>query len=154
MKTQYFQGETISVRQPREDGDTAAWLELNGQRLNLADADGVWSGDFASSALSGSVPFRVFVERAGCVLVVEAGSIFVAPAISTHRQRAEAIQRALDAWASTPYGSITIGSITVSDKNINDLRAELATELSAAEREEQGLPTTGGRVRIMRWRFN
>lgn len=144
FKTVYFQGETIELSYPA--GTEAKCYAVYGDSsLNLTKDEGTWHGRIPTKDLSGSYPIRVFKESEdGAVECIQASNFGVAPGRSAHRDRADAIQAALDAWAKNPNAQITVGEITISYKNVAELRGEYQTELAKAQAEEQGRFLTGG----------
>jgi len=152
LKRVYFEGETIELSSSAGI-ETRCYAVYGDSKVELRKTNNVWTGRIPTSGLSGSYHVRIFKEDSyGSVWCEGASRVVVAPCRSSHRDRAEAIQSALEAWAKNPNATITVGEISISYKNVAELRAEYQTELSKAEAEESGRVLTGG-PKVIRSRY-
>jgi len=145
FKAQYFAGETARVAVEAADAASVSVVYGN-SKIELSNADGVWTGSIPTTALVGRVNYTVFATNAeGDSEAVAHGSFVVRCAgRSPLRDVVDKIDEAVRTWGTNPNRSISVGEISISYKSLDELLAVRAQYVARAEEQESGAALTGG----------
>ena len=148
-----FDGETLSGTFTAPDGTTAVSVNLSDgvKTATVAAAQGADGALTASSALSGfsgATRWVAYATTPGGVEAIASGSIYVRALVSKYRAVVAAVETALQNYGNNPNQSISVGEISISYKNYEDLLAILAYWRKRAEADENGVQPAGGVQRV------
>lgn len=148
-----FAGETLTCAFAASDVDVAAKVMLSdGSTQTTADAtrDGAkWTANVATDDFSGSVRWFAQATRAdGSKAVVANGSIYVCPLVSKYRAVVTELETVLQNWGTNPNKQITVGEISISCKDREELVGLISYWRSRAEADERGTASASGPLKI------
>lgn len=142
-----FVGETLTETFSLEDATSAKIVMADGTNTVTADAtaDGTsWTATANPSTLSGNVRWQLQVTRASGVTVEASGQIYLKPLVSKHRAVVAAIETALQNWGNNPNKQISVGELSITYKDREELVGLLSYWRSRADADEQGTTATSG----------
>lgn len=154
FKTTYIAGETARLAVTAPDA-AAVSVVVGAATVNLtAQAGGGWTASITTANMIGRVRWSVMVTDAdGSVECLARGTFSVCCAgRSPLRDVIDKIDEAVKTWGTNPNRSITVGEISISYKNLDDLLAVRAQYVQRAEEQENGISLTGG-LRIVEVKF-
>jgi len=155
-----FAGESLTGTFTAPDGATAVSLKLaDGVNTATVEAvanhDGTWVAAIDAAALSGfsgSTRWIAYATTADGTEAIASGSIYIRALVSKYRAVVAAIESALQTYGSNPNQSISVGEISITYKDYEDLMSLLAYWRRRAEADENGTEPTGS-VRTLKVRF-
>ena len=148
-----FAGETLTATfAARTADETAKIIMADGETTLEADAtrDGdTWKVTVATSSLSGNVRWRFqTTDDTGGVVVAEYGSIYLKPLVSKYRAVVAAIETALQNWGNNPNKQISVGEVSITYKDREELVGLLSYWRSRATADENGTTATSGPLKV------
>lgn len=113
-----------------------------------------FSADSAGTdGLAGRVRWYLYVERGGSIAVEAMGSINVIPLVSRYRRMLEACEAALASYAANANKQVSVGELSITYKDREELLGLIGYYRSRAEAEEAGGNGNGGGIRRVLTRF-
>lgn len=148
-----FDGETLTGTWTAPDGATAVTVKLSdGAKATevaaTANGDGTWTATATAETLagfSGATRWIVYATTAGGTEAIASGAVYVRPLVSKYRAVVAAVENALQNYGNNPNKSITVGDMSITYKDYDDLLSILAYWRRRAEADETGQqPKTKG----------
>lgn len=148
-----FAGETLTVTFSASENDAEAVVVLSdgtAQTETAATRDGGnWAATVPTDGLSGRARWIVRVTRAdGSKSVVASGAIYLKPLVSKYRAVVAAIETALQNWGSNPNKQISVGELSITYKDRDELVGLLSYWRSRADADESGSTATSGPLKV------
>lgn len=155
-----FDGETLTGTFAVPSGAASVRVKLaDGFKTATVDAtpngDGTWTANAPAAQMAGftgATRWVVYAEDSDGTYAVETGIIYIRPLVSKYRAVVAAIENALQNWAANPNKQISVGEMSISYKDRDELLDILAYYRSRADADERGRAPAGG-VQIVRTRF-
>lgn len=152
-----FDGETLTGTWTASAGATAVSVRLSDgvKSAEVAandNGDGTWTATASADALSGlsgAVRWIAYAAGADGTEAIASGSVYVRPLVSKHRAVVAAIENALQNWAANPNRQISVGEVSITYKDRDELLDILAYWRRRAEADEGGRQPAGGVQRIV-----
>lgn len=152
-----FDGETLAGTFEAPDNATAVIVKLSdGSKLETFTAtkgtDGVWTASITTSGFCGQTRWNAIATAPDGTTVVANGSIYIKPLVSKFRAYVSACETALQNYGNNPNKTISVGDISITYKDRDDLLAIIAYWRGRAEADENGTAASSG-PRIMHGGF-
>ena len=153
-----FDGETLTGTFTAPEGTTAVAVNLaDGAKETTVNAtqnaDGTWTATAAISGFSGATRWIAFANTPAGVEAVAHGEIYIRTLVSKYRAVVAAVEAAIQNYGNNPNQSISVGEISISYKNYDDLLSILAYWRSRVAADENGTQPAGG-VQFLKVRFD
>lgn len=148
-----FAGETLAATFAAGATDAAAKIIMADGETTLeaaATRDGdTWKVAVSPSNLSGNVRwhFQTTAEDGG-VSVAASGAIYLKPLVSKYRAVVAAIEVALQNWGNNPNKQISVGEVSITYKDREELVGLLSYWRSRATADENGTTATSGPLKV------
>ena len=148
-----FVGETLTATFSATENDAEAVVMLSdgtAQTETAATKDGgEWAATVPTDGLSGRARWIARVTRAdGSKAVVASGAIYLKPLVSKYRAVVAAIETALQNWGSNPNKQISVGELSITYKDREELVGLLSYWRSRADADESGSTATSGPLKV------
>lgn len=151
-----FDGETLTGTWTAPDGTTAVTVRLadGAKTADVAatdNGDGTWDATATAETLagfSGATRWIAYATTASGTEAIGSGEIYIRALVSKYRAVVAAIETALQNWGNNPNQSISVGEISISYKNYDELLGALAYWRDRVKADENGTQPTGGVQRV------
>ncbi len=155
-----FDGESLTGNFTAPEGTTAVVVKLadgvKTAEVNAAqNADGTWTATATAATLSGFSGETRWIAYATTEDGTEAianGAIYIRALVSKYRAVVAAVENALQNYGNNPNKQITVGELSITYKDRDDLLAILAYWRRRAQEDENGRTPTGG-LKLIKTRF-
>lgn len=156
-----FDGETLTGTFTAPPETTALVVKLadgskTAEVAATKTAGGTWTATATAAVLAGFAGATRWIALAstpdGAEAVAE-GEIYIRPIVSKHRAVVAAIENALQNYGTNQNKSISVGEVSITYKDYNDLLASLDFWRRRAEADERGMKTPPGGIQRIKMRF-
>ena len=155
-----FDGETLfatfntdpgidSVTVTLKDGASAAVIEAEKKSPGVFDfkTDPQTFKDF-----TGRTNWVAMANASDGVKVIASGSIYIRPLRSKFREVVDAIDAVIQTWGQNPNQTVTVGEVSITAKNLDELLTIRASYQAKADADEAGVLNASG-PKLMKTRF-
>lgn len=155
-----FDGETLTGTWTAPDGATAVVVKLadgakNAEVAATNNSDGTWTATATAETLagfSGATRWIVYATTASGTEAIADGEIYIRALVSKYRAVVTAVENALQNYGNNPNKQISVGELSITYKDRDDLLSILAYWRRRAKEDENGISPTGG-LKLIKTRF-
>lgn len=156
-----FDGETLHGVFDAPDGTTAVSVKISdgihqANKAAIKGADGRWAVTISASevvGMSGPTRWIAMATTADGEQAINGGEIFIRSLVSKYRAVVAAVEQALQNYGNNPNKSISVGEVSITYKDYNDLLAILGYWQQRVKQDEAGQKPAGGGVQFVKVRF-